>query len=385
MTPEKPGVAAAALAAVSDAVLGLAGELALDPVLEGLVHAARDLVGARYAALGVPDDEGTAFDRFITAGMSDELIEAIGPLPRTHGLLAAMLTDPEPYRTDDIAADPRFQWWPAAHPRMGSFLGVPIVFKDDVIAAFYLTDKDGGFDGADEEVMGILAAHAAVVIEHARLYEASRQLSIVEERNRLARDLHDALSQTLFSLGLTVEAAASLVAGQPDRAASELARAGSLVAAAVAELRSAIFELRPPDLDDEGLVATVAKHAELVTRAHGVTVSVDTVLGDAGADPRRIDPEAERQLLRVIQEALNNVVRHAAASRARVTISVGDNRVTVVVADDGIGFEPTARAIPSRRLGLTSMRERVEALGGSITVRSAPGAGTTVRAEVPRG
>jgi GAF domain-containing protein len=125
-TPAAP--ASAALRAVTDVVLGLAGEPGLEPVLERLVHAVRELVGARYAALGIPDEEGTGFDRFITSGMTDEQIEAIGPLPRTHGLLAAMLTDPEPYRTDDIRADPRFEWWPEAHPRMRSFLGVPLLF-----------------------------------------------------------------------------------------------------------------------------------------------------------------------------------------------------------------------------------------------------------------
>ena len=148
----------AALRAVTDAVLGLAGEPSLEPVLERLVHAVRDLVGARYAALGIPDEEGAGFDRFITSGMTDEQIEAIGPLPRTHGLLAAMLTDPEPYRTDDIRADPRFEWWPDAHPRMRSFLGVPLLFKGDIVGAFYLTDKHGGFDDADVELVRGLAA-----------------------------------------------------------------------------------------------------------------------------------------------------------------------------------------------------------------------------------
>src|SRR5581483_10320514 len=220
-----------ALRAVTDVVLGLAGagEPALEPLLERLVDAVRDLVGARYAALGIPDDAGTGFDRFITSGMSDEQIDAIGPLPRTHGLLAAMLTDPEPYRTDDIRADPRFEWWPEAHPRMRSFLGVPLVFKGDIVGAFYLTDKEGGFDEADVELVRGLAAHAAVVIENARLFEASRERSIAEERSRLARDLHDALTQRLFSLNLTLEAAAATAGAagrRPRRRPPQARRAG---------------------------------------------------------------------------------------------------------------------------------------------------------------
>src|SRR5919199_360263 len=127
-----------------------------------------------YAALGIPDEDGTGFDRFITSGMTDEQIEAIGPLPRTHGLLAAMLTDPEPYRTDDIRADPRFEWWPEAHPRMKSFLGVPLLFKGDIVGAFYLTDKEGGFDQADEDLMVVLADLAHLVVGHAPLHEVRR-------------------------------------------------------------------------------------------------------------------------------------------------------------------------------------------------------------------
>jgi signal transduction histidine kinase len=370
----------AALQAVSEAMLGLAGELSLDPVLERLVHAARDLVGARYAALGIPDEEGAGFDRFITVGMSDELIDAIGPLPRTHGLLAAMLTDPAPYRTDDIRADPRFEWWPSAHPRMGSFLGVPLLFKGDIVGAFYLSDKEGGFDQHDEDLVRVLAAHAAVVVEHARLFEASREASIAEERDRLARDLHDALTQRLFSLNLTLEAASATVDVDPAVARETLGQARRLVESALDELRSLIFELRPAALETDGLVGSVRKHADLLQRAHGLALRVS---GDE--DGATLDPEVERHLFRVIQEALSNVVRHASASAATVSLDVTPEAVAVVVEDDGVGFDPEERTIASRRLGLTSMRERMAAVGGELEVTSAPGKGTTVRATVPRG
>ena len=126
---------------LSDVVLAIAAEREVEPVLQRLVHAARELGGARYAALGVPDGEG-GFARFITSGMSDELITAMGPLPRTHGMLGAMLESAEPYRTPDIHAHERFRgWWPAAHPDMRSFLGVPIVARGGIIGALYLTDK----------------------------------------------------------------------------------------------------------------------------------------------------------------------------------------------------------------------------------------------------
>ena len=390
--PARPAAGApesAALRAVTDVVLGLAGEPALEPVLERLVHAVRDLVGARYAALGIPDDDGTGFDRFITSGMSDEQIEAIGPLPRTHGLLAAMLTDPEPYRTDDIRADPRFEWWPEAHPRMRSFLGVPLLFKGDIVGAFYLTDKEGGFDEGDVELVRGLAAHAAVVIENARLFEASRERSVAEERSRLARDLHDALTQRLFSLNLTLEAAAATAAGaDPAPTLEAIHQARALVDASLAELRTLIFELRPPALDTDGLAGALRKHAELLSRAHGLPVTV-TDLRPPGA--RRPAGDTERHLWRVAEEALSNALRHAGAAAVSVTLAVdgpagGDrtgSRTVLSVADDGVGFDPTARSIAGRRLGLVSMRERMEAVGGTLDIVSEPGRGTTVRAAVP--
>ena len=131
-----------ALRAMSDAVLAITAELSVERILQKIVEAARELVDARYAALGVPDGQG-GFAQFLTTGMTDDEIAAIGPLPRTHGLLDAMLRDPAPYRTTDIQQDPRFRGFPAAHPDMTSFLGVPIVSRGIIIGAFYLTEKAG--------------------------------------------------------------------------------------------------------------------------------------------------------------------------------------------------------------------------------------------------
>jgi signal transduction histidine kinase len=374
--------APAALAAVTDAVVGIAGDLSLDAVLERLVHAARELVDARYAALGTPDEDG-GFDRFITAGMTDAEIESMGPLPRTHGLLGAMLSDPEPFRTDDITTDPRFRgWWPDTHPLMRSFLGVPIVFKGDVIGAFYVTDKTTGpaFTAADEEMVGLLAAHAAVLMEHARSFQESRELSVLDERNRLARDLHDAMTQTLFSLRLTLETAASALGepgADPAVAGAHVKAASALVEATFRELRTLVFELRPPALEVDGLGETVRKHLDVVGRAHGLTARVTTRCD------RRLPADVEAAVYRIVQEAVTNVVRHARATTIDVHVAVDDLHAVVEISDDGIGFDPTARTIRTRHLGLTSMRERAQAAGGTCTIRSAPGEGTTVRVEVP--
>ena len=369
----------AALQAMSDAVLAIAGELSVEPILEKLVHSARDLASARYAALGVPDGEG-GFAQFITAGMSDELIAAMGPLPRTHGLLGAMLEAEPPYRTDDIRRDPRFRgWWPSAHPQMRSFLGVPIVSRSGIVGAFYVTDKEGAdqFSDEDQRLIEMLAAHAAIAIEKARLYERSRELSIVEERNRLARELHDSVTHQLFGLALTAEAAATVIDHDAAEAKVQLARLQELTREAMEELRSLIFELRPAEVESEGLVVAVRKHIDVLRRVYRREVEL-SVRGEP-----RLEPAAEAEVLRIVQEALQNALRHSGASRLVVGLDAADGRVRVQVADDGAGFEPGAPGLRARRLGLTSMEERARAVGGKLAIESSPGHGATITLEVP--
>jgi signal transduction histidine kinase len=369
------------LKAVSDAVLAVAAELSVEEVLQRLVHSARELAEARFAALGLPDGDG-GFRRFLTSGMSDELIASLGPLPRTHGVLGAMLETQAPYRTRDIHEHPRFRgWWPAGHPDMRSFLGVPIVAPAGVIGAFYLTEKVGApdFTDEDEELIGLLAAHAAIAIANARLYEESRELSIVAERNRLALDLHDVVAQKLFGLVLTAEAAQTLVERDPGAAREQVAKLPALAREALDELRSLVFELRPPDLERDGLCGALRKHVEVLRRLQQreIELDVDDELPAAAA--------RDGEVLRIAQEALQNALRHAQAEHVAVRLRAVDGRVVLEVADDGVGFEPDAAALRSRRLGLTSMEERARRVGGRLEIRSAPGAGTTVRLEVTAG
>ncbi len=369
-----------AFGALSDAVLAIAAEHAVEPILQKLVHAARELAGARYAALGVPDGEG-GFAQFITSGMSDELVAAMGPLPRTHGLLGAMLESERPFRTDDIRRDARFRgWWPSAHPSMASFLGVPIVSRSGIVGAFYLTDKEAGdaFDEADQRLIETFAAHAAVAIENARLYERNRELSIVEERDRLARELHDSVTQKLFGVVLAAESGATLLARDSDQAAAQLERVRELAREAMEELRSVIVELRPPALE-AGLAPALARHVEVLRRAHRREIGLEL----AEEELAGVGPETEAEVFRVAQEALHNALRHAHAERIDVTLRREGTRLVLTVADDGDGFDAQAPGIRSRRLGLTTMAERARAAGGALHVESRPGAGTTVRLDVP--
>jgi signal transduction histidine kinase len=314
--------------------------------------------------------------------MEEKRIAAMGPLPRTHGMLGAMLEAPAPHRTQDIQADPRFKgWWPDEHPDMHSFLGVPIVAADEVIGAFYLTDKEGApqFDGQDEELIRLLAAHAAIAITNARLYEHSRELSVLSERNRLALELHDVVSQKLFSVVLTAEAAATVLDRDPAAARVQIARVQTLAREALDELRDLIEELRPPDLARDGLCGTLRKHVAMLERLHGIPIDVDV---DDRAEP---NAPRDREVLRVAQEALHNAVRHADATRLTLRLAAADGRLVLEVVDDGRGFDPADPELRSRRLGLTSMEERARRLGGRVDIRSAAGTGTVVRLEVDSG
>ena len=151
---------------------------------------------------------------------------------------------------------------------MRSFLGVPIVARERVIGAFYLTDKVGALDFTDEdqELIELLAAHAAIAITNARLYEESRELSVLAERNRLALDLHDAVSQKLFGLVLAAESAGTLLDRDPEAAREQVAKLQALAQEAREELRSLVFELRPPDLEQDGLCGALRKHVEVLRR-----------------------------------------------------------------------------------------------------------------------
>jgi signal transduction histidine kinase len=374
MNAGENGERSSALKAVSDVVLAVASKLSVDDVLQRLVDSARELAGARYAALGIPDGEG-GFRRFLVSGMSDDLIVALGPLPRTHGMLGAMLVTRAPYRTDDIHDDPRFRgWWPRRHPDMRSFLGVPIVSADGVIGALYLTEKleAPAFDESDQELIELLAAHAAIAITNARLYEQSRELSVLSERNRLALELHDVVSQKLFSLVLTAEAAATQLERDPQAARAQIERLGVLAREALDELRSLILGLRPPAIERDGLAGTLRKEVDMLGRVHGVHVAL---VGDASSG----QPERDLAILRIVQEALANALRHSRAEH--ITVRLGPRAIEIV--DDGVGFDPRRSDMRSRHLGLTSMEERAGELGGRLEIRSSPGAGTTVRLEVP--
>lgn len=376
------------LTAVSTALLAMSRHLEVRDVLKTIVVSARELLDAEYAALGVPDDHG-GFAQFVVDGISDEEWKAIGPLPRQHGILAAMLQEATTQRLADVREDPRFEGWPDAHPDMSDFLGMPVADGDEILGALFLANKrtaaqrppsePGGcaFTAEDEELLGVLAQHAAIALTNARLYERSRELTIAGERSRLAHELHDAVAQKLFSLRLTAQAATALVDRDPARAKGELQQVAQLAAEAADELRAAVVELRPAGLDEDGLIATLRTQVKVLDRAHAAHVTF------ASNGVRALPAAQEEAMLRVAQEALHNALRHSGAESVEVVVSRVGPVVALRVTDDGQGFDPSAVRRAGRHLGLVSMRDRASGVGGRLTVTSEPGKGTTIEMEVP--
>jgi signal transduction histidine kinase len=362
---------------VSEVVLAVARQLSVHDVLQMIVRSARQLASARYAAIGVPDDHGS-FAEFVVDGIPERQRKAIGPLPRQHGLLGVLLREGQPLRLDDIRDDPRFEGWPSAHPELSDVLGMPIRDGTQVLGIIFAACKrgPGGFTERDEQLLALFASHAAIALTNARLYEHGRELSVLQERSRLAGELHDAVSQKLFSIRVKARAAAVLVPRDAARAISEMESVATLSGEAQAELRAVIDGLAPPDLSAGGLVGSLRRYAALASKAHGVTVRVSAdelpVLGT----------HLQAAFYRVAQEALHNALRHSGASQICVSLSVRRGRIILTVTDYGQGF---AAGVPSAGLGLASMRERAAAAGGTLTIRSAPGEGTVLRLAVPAG
>ena len=335
---------------VSQAVLSVTRQMSVRDVLQVIVRSARSLVGARYAALGVPD-QGDSFAEFVVDGISGAEWAAIGPLPRRHGMLAVLLNQGKPERLPDIRKDPRFEGWPAAHPQMSHFLGVPVRDGDQVLGIIFAANKTSaaaekrGFTERDQEILSLFAAHAAIALTNARLYERSRELSVMQERSRLARELHDAVTQKLFSIRAHARAAAVLAAREPsdpERVQAEIEVVAQLGAEAHAELRAVIDGLTPPDLQAGGLTESLSRYVVLAGRAHGIPVTF------TAAELPALSPRTAR-------------------------------RVTLEVGDDGHGFTPEA---PTGGVGLASMRQRATDVGGALTIKSGP-SGTLVRMTVP--
>lgn len=386
MTPRQPSEAPpdqsldeAALNAVDEAARAIAGLLEINDALQLIVERVRSLVGARYAALGIVGPDGR-IQRFITSGVTPQEREAIGPPPRGRGLLGLIIREGRSYRIGNIAAHPDSFGFPANHPSMTTFLGVPVTSRGRSMGNFYLTEKAGSaeFTPADQRLVEVFALHAAIAIENARLHEQVAEFAIVQERDRIGRDLHDGIIQSLYAVSLSLEDVPELMAASPGEAAGRVDAAIDSLQSSIRELRNFIYGLRPETLDGADVSAGIVALAEQFSYNTLVDIELD------------IDPDVSRELpsgdgaelLQLIREALSNAARHAHARHVLVTFRRVEALPILVIADDGVGFD-ASRPVPSGHQGLGNMRARAEAIRATLRVESTAGEGTRIIVVLP--
>jgi signal transduction histidine kinase len=375
------GRATSVHAALDAAVRGIAGLASVDEVLQVIVDRVRPLVGAEYAALGIVDPSGR-IERFVTSGIDDATRRRIGPLPEGKGLLGLIIRENRSFRIHDINNDPRRHGFPPNHPPMTSFLGVPITVRGISLGRLYLTNKIGAqeFSEDDQALVETFALHAGIAMENARLHEQLKRLAVVDERERISKDLHDGIIQSMYAVSLSLEDVAELMEEDRAEAAARVERAIDSIHLSIQDIRNFIFGLRPELLEGTSLVAGLAALVE--EYRHNTMVDLELRAPEVIVEP---STEATTHLLAIVTEALSNVARHSGASRATVTIGQsGTDRgsLELRIEDNGTGFDPAAAGRLGHQ-GLVNIRERAAAIGGGLTIDSREAAGTRIVVKVP--
>ena len=345
-----------------------------DTVLRSIAESARSLAGARYAALGVLDEKGHSLSEFIPVGLDAETERAIGHYPEGHGILGLLIVEPKPLRLADLHQHPDTYGFPPNHPPMRSFLGVPIRIREQVYGNLYLTEKIDApeFTETDEALVSALAVAAGIAIDNARLHGRVRELALLEDRDRIARDLHDTVIQRLFALGLSLQGAARLaerpeVADRVDQAVDE-------IDSVIREIRGTIFAL-----EDRAVAGGVRREVLALAKEMTDVLGFQPTVAFEGPVETLMPEHATPQVLASLREALTNVARHAAASRVQVRLAA-DRDITLEVLDDGVG--PPAELRPGGQ-GLGNMEERARALGGEVRFEPRNGHGARLVWRIP--
>jgi len=362
--------------ALVQAGLVLASELSLPSILQKIVELACQVADARYGALGVLDSDGRMIFDFITHGVTEEERRAIGNLPVGKGILGLLITEATPIRLAKIQDHPRSVGFPPNHPPMTSFLGVPIKVRGRVYGNLYLTEKRGAaeFTEEDQEAVVTLAAQAGVAIENARLHEDLRRLAVLEDRERIAQELHDGVIQSLFAVGMGLQAAGAM-ADDPETVRGRLDAAVNDVDRVIRDLRNYIFGLGGGPADRE-LSRALHGLGDELRRGSEIAIRVEVDPAASGALASRATDIAQ-----FAREALTNAVRHSGAATVSVVISRDDGSFVLEIEDDGKGFDPEATEGPGRGLG--NLRARAQTLGADLDIDSEPGRGTRVRLVMP--
>ena len=369
----------AKLDALDAATTAIAAEHILDSVLQKIADQARKLAGARYAALGVPNADGR-LEQFVVSGITDEEIARIGSEPAGKGLLGLLLQKPQALRLQDVTRHPASAGFPPHHPPMTSFLGISITAHGNLLGNLYLTDKIGGdeFTAKDEWLIQRLAAHAAVAIDNAHFYQRTRQLAVLEERERIGMDLHDGIIQSIYAVGLSLELSQMVLDENTLEAREHLSSAIEGLDSIIRDIRSYIMDLQPARIQDEPLTTALQR----LVREFRANTLVQVRLDLASDIDTGLADNCCLALFHITQEALANVAKHAYSSTVTVRLGRLHDRVVLSVEDDGVGFDSDKiGGIPGH--GLSNMAVRARSLGGELTVSSSPGEGTRVRAIIP--
>jgi len=359
-----------------ESALLLEADLDLPTLLRHVIDEARSMTNARYGALGVLNEEGTSLSEFLTVGLDTDEETRIGARPTGRGVLGFLITDPKPLRLSRLGSQSESYGFPPNHPPMTSFLGVPIKVRDAVYGNLYLTDKIGWseFTSDDEALVGALALAAGIAIENARLHQRVQEVAIYEERDRLARDLHDTVIQRLFAIGLTLQ---SLV-GNPSASAvgDRLTATISDIDDTIRQVRTSIFEL-----GSDGLGRGARDNVLSLLRELRPVIGFDVHASFEGPVDSAVPDVVLEHLLAVIREAVTNIERHAQATKATVVISVSDNHCRLRVVDDGCGIADSES--DTGGLGLGNLRRRAEKLQGQFVIESPDAGGTVLSWQVP--
>jgi signal transduction histidine kinase len=368
------------LIALHKASLELVKDVSLDRLLERIAAVACEQADARYAALGVLDESGKLV-KFISVGMEEDEIKRMAHPPVGKGLIGELMNTETPLRVPVIQEHPRSVGFPAHHPKMVSFLGVPIRTAHHQLGQIYLTEKIGAseFTADDEKIIQMLAAYAAAAIQNARLHENTHRLAVLEERERIGMDLHDGIIQNIYGVGLSLEGALHTIEESPVEAKERIRHSIDGLNQAIRDLRAYILDLRPRQMGNDGLMSGLQRLATEF-RTNSLAEVVLT-----GPDPDLVDilPSQALALFHICQETLANTAKHAKASRVEISLWSTEDRVLMEIHDNGRGFDMESMNLNIGH-GLANIQTRAQATGGDVDISSLPGEGTTILAWVPR-
>lgn len=360
------------LPALIDAATSVMEAGDLQQLLRRLVSEARLATGAPYAALGVIGDHGVLVE-FIHEGMSTETVARIGTLPKGLGVLGTVVREKKTIRLESIGDHPDSYGFPPNHPVMGSFLGVPVIAGGRAFGNLYLSDKEGGFTDSDVAIIEALSRIAGSALTTARLQERLRSLAVVEDRERIARDLHDSVIQDLFAVGLGLQGVSGMVTDES--AAATLESSVDRLDAAVETLRSYVFQLRSGPQDPLQLEDRLQELVSRMGSAYPSEVRLELAITET-------EKPFDDEILKLVTEALSNALRHSEAAHVDVLVESDSSGWRLRVQDDGVGFDPN---LVNQGMGLNNLRSRANLLGGTTTITSSPGIGTVVEIEIEIG